>query len=71
MLRIWDCDEGSPQGVIAGDEVDNSLRMAGGMICLNDEYFIQMTTRGVASIALLGDNAISFRVVLHMNDVRR
>jgi hypothetical protein len=60
------CDEGSPQGVIAGDrkdELDNSLRMLGGMICLNDMYFIQITTRGVASIACLlrlGDNAFSF-----------
>jgi hypothetical protein len=41
------------RGVIAGDrmhELDDSLRMVGGIICLNDDYFIQMTTRGVASI---------------------
>lgn len=57
--------KGVAQGVIAGEEVDDSLRM--DMICLNDK----MTTRGVASIALLGDNAFSFRVVLHMNDVKR
>lgn len=59
MLRTWggwgmNRDEGSPQRVIAGDrihELDDSLRMLGGIICLNDIYFIQMTTRGVASIA--------------------